>query len=59
MLVLLIGGSRIYFGVHYPSDVIAGYLAALVWVSSLVLADRVRKTRKGFKVVTVADEFPE
>ena len=59
LLVLLIGVSRIYLGVHYPSDVIAGYLAALVWVSSLVLADRVRKTRKGLKVATVADEGPE
>lgn len=55
LLVMLIGVSRIYLGVHYPSDVIAGYLAALVWVSSLVLADRIRKTRKGLKVATVAD----
>ena len=33
--VLLIGGiglSRIYLGVHYPSDVLAGYAAALSWV---------------------------
>ncbi|MGZ3676925.1 MAG: phosphatase PAP2 family protein [Ktedonobacterales bacterium] len=54
-LVLAIGVSRIYLGVHYPSDVLAGYLAALVWVSSLVLADRVRKTRKGLKVATASD----
>ena len=54
-LVLAIGLSRIYLGVHYPSDVVAGYLAALVWVSALVIADRVRKTRRGLKVATVSD----
>ena len=58
LLVIMIGMSRIYLGVHYPSDVIAGYLAALVWVSSLVIADRVRKTRKGLKVATVSDPPP-
>lgn len=55
VLVLTIGISRIYLGVHYPSDVVAGYLAAAVWVSSLVIADRVHKTRRGLKVTTVAD----
>jgi len=55
LLVIAIGLSRIYLGVHYPSDVIAGYLAAMVWVSSLVVADRVRKTRRGLKVATVSD----
>jgi undecaprenyl-diphosphatase len=54
-LVLAIGLSRIYLGVHYPSDVLAGYLAALVWVSALVIADRVRKTRWGLKLATVSD----
>jgi len=32
---LLIGLSRIYLGVHYPSDVLAGYAAAVIWVFSV------------------------
>jgi undecaprenyl-diphosphatase len=37
-LVLAIGISRIYLGVHYPTDVLAGYIAAGTWVSALLLA---------------------
>lgn len=32
---LLIGVSRIYLGVHYPSDVLAGFAAAAIWVVSV------------------------
>jgi undecaprenyl-diphosphatase len=33
LLVLLIGISRIYLGVHYLSDVVAGYAAGTIWLT--------------------------
>ena len=38
LLVLLIGFSRLYLGVHYPTDVLAGFLAAPLWISAVGLA---------------------
>jgi undecaprenyl-diphosphatase len=42
ILILLIGFSRIYFGAHYASDVIAGYLSALIWTIAVASGDRHR-----------------
>ena len=36
LLVLLIGWSRIYLGVHYVSDVIGGYTAGLLWLATCI-----------------------
>jgi undecaprenyl-diphosphatase len=48
-LVLAIGFSRLYLGVHYPTDVLAGFLAAPLWLVSVgtvyVLWLSVRKLR--------------
>ncbi|HEY2913549.1 MAG TPA: phosphatase PAP2 family protein [Candidatus Angelobacter sp.] len=45
-LIIAIGLSRIYLGVHYPSDVVAGYLAATVWVGTIIVLDHIRKVRR-------------
>jgi undecaprenyl-diphosphatase len=34
-LVFLIGLSRIYLGVHYTTDVLAGYAAAFIWIAMI------------------------
>jgi len=46
LLVAMIGLSRVYLGVHWPSDVIAGYAAALIWMGAVrVLAVRLEGNR--------------
>ena len=35
--VLLVGLSRLYLGVHYPSDILAGWAAASLWAVSVYL----------------------
>ncbi|MFP3511908.1 phosphatase PAP2 family protein [Peribacillus sp. SIMBA_075] len=46
-MILSIGISRIYLGVHYPSDIIAGYLAGGFWISiSIWFFQRYQDRRK-------------
>lgn len=49
-LILAIGISRVYLGVHFPSDVAGGYIAGLIWVAFCIILfnviDLLRKRRK-------------
>ena len=51
VLILLIGFSRIYLGVHYPSDVLGGFAAGIVWVGAVALGDRVASRRRRGRLV--------
>ncbi len=40
ILIFLIGFSRVYLGVHYPSDVVAGWIAGFWWLATALVIDR-------------------
>lgn len=47
VVVLLVGASRVYLGVHFPSDVLAGWAAGFIWATLCVV------------LIRVADRFPD
>lgn len=48
-LVFLIGISRVYLGVHYASDVLAGYIAGFWWFITVVVIEKTVIVFKLFK----------
>jgi undecaprenyl-diphosphatase len=45
-----IAASRVYLGVHWPSDVIAGAIVATFWLSICLVGRRVLSRRAGWQV---------
>jgi undecaprenyl-diphosphatase len=39
LMVAGIGVSRVYLGVHYPSDVVGGYFVGAVWLAAVIGSD--------------------
>jgi membrane-associated phospholipid phosphatase len=45
-LIILVGFSRLYLGVHYVSDVVAGYIVGFTWVAiGIIIAKHPRFTK--------------
>ena len=49
LFVFAIGWTRLYLGVHYPSDILAGWMASLAWAVGVSLLLRLHSTNRRSK----------
>jgi len=47
--IIVIGFSRLYLGVHYPTDILAGWVVSAAWLSTVVTIVNVNLLRKHLK----------
>jgi undecaprenyl-diphosphatase len=56
VLAVIVGVSRVYLGVHYPSDVLAGWAAGSLWSSACAQAARWLQRQGGVEPPTETGE---
>ncbi len=49
LLTVLVGTSRVYLGVHYPTDVLAGWIAGFTWALLCWVVERALERRTGMR----------
>ena len=49
LFVLTIGWTRLYLGVHYPSDILAGWMASVAWAVGVSVLLRLHPTNRRSK----------
>ncbi len=49
LATLLVGSTRVFLGVHYPTDVLAGWLVGLSWALLCWMIERALERRAGLK----------
>lgn len=49
LLTFLVGSSRVFLGVHYPTDVVAGWLIGMSWALVCWVVERMLERRAGLK----------
>lgn len=61
VLIFFIGLSRVYLGVHFPSDVVGGFIGGLIWVAFCVvlfnIIDLLRQRRARFSAEEVEENL--
>ena len=62
-LIILVGLSRVYLGVHWSSDIIAGWCAGTVWLASATVAFethlRIRQMKRGAAPAPAGADAPD
>ncbi|MEA3015472.1 MAG: undecaprenyl-diphosphatase [Sphingomonadales bacterium] len=59
LLTLIVGSSRVYLGVHWPSDVVAGWCVGAAWAALCALLARYLQRRRTLEQPTTDEPDPD